>query len=71
MIEILRIYVRDAAGKEVCIREPEKIVAHLSSTEEIDLDYNDKRGHARMGSSRDFAGKIVRVGELEIEIPKD
>ena len=40
------------------------------ATEEIDLDYHDKHGHAKAAGSRDLIGKTVKIGDLELEIPK-
>jgi hypothetical protein len=37
--------------------------------EDIDLDYHDSRGHAKVATSRDLIGETVQVGEVEIEIP--
>lgn len=70
MTEILRIYVQTPTG-EVCIKTPTDIIHQLTSTStELDLDYNDARGHSKMGSSRDFIGKTVRIGEYEFEVPE-
>lgn len=69
MTEILRLYLQTPTG-EVCVKNATDIVHHLTSTKtELDLDYVDSRGHAKMGSSLDFVGKTVRVGEYEIEVP--
>lgn len=70
MTTILRIY-QVVDGKEVCIREPKEIVKILSKPkEEIDLDF-EQGGRVKMGSSADFIGQTVQVGEaLELEIPE-
>lgn len=68
MKEIVRIYIYQD-GKETCIKDPESMVQLLNTpTDELDLDYNDNRGHAKAGSSRDLIGETVKVGPFEIEI---
>lgn len=70
MTTILRIY-QEVDGKEVCIREPKEIVKILSKPkQEIDLDF-EQGGRVKMGSSSDFIGQTVKIGEdLELEIPE-
>lgn len=70
MTTIIRIYpIID--GQETCVREPQEIVRFLSNPDqEIDLDFSTGSS-VKMGSSRDFIGETVQVGEdLEIEIPE-
>ena len=70
MNEIVRLYLYEN-GREVCVKEPEQMFNLLANaTEEIDLDYHDHRGHAKAASSRDLIGKTVKIGDLELEIPK-
>jgi hypothetical protein len=38
--------------------------------EEIDLDYHDARGFAKVATSKELAGQTVTIGEVEIEIPE-
>ena len=69
MKEIVRLYIT-VNGTEKCIQDEAQIVSILTSaTEAIDLDWHDPRGHAHMGTSAQFAGQTVKVGEQEIEIP--
>lgn len=69
MYEIVRVYVTEL-GVEKCFKAPAQIIsALLSAMEPLDLDYHDERGHAHMGTSDKFAGKTVKVGEQEIQIP--
>jgi hypothetical protein len=68
MKEIIRIYIYPD-GKETCVKDPETMVQLLSNlTEELDLDYNDSRGHTKAGTSQDLVGETVKVGTFEIEI---
>jgi hypothetical protein len=68
MKEIIRIYIYPD-GKETCVKDPEEMVKLLTNpSEELDLDYNDSRGHAKAGTSRDLIGETVKVGESTIEI---
>lgn len=70
MIQILRLYpIVD--GKETCVREPKEIAKILAKpTEEIDLDY-ERAGRVKMGSSREFIGETVIIGDdIEIQIPE-
>lgn len=70
MKEILRIY-RHLDGKEVCVQGPAEMIELLGRpTENLDLDYRDARGHAKMATSQDLIGQRVLVGEIEIEIPE-
>jgi hypothetical protein len=70
MKEIVRLYLYPN-GKETCIKEPQEMVRLLSDPqEEIDLDYHDARGFAKVATSKDLIGQTVRVGEVEIEIPE-
>jgi hypothetical protein len=70
MKEIVRLYVYED-HKEVCIKDPDKIVRILlAPTDEIDLDYHDARGHAKIGKSRDFVGQVVKIGDHELQIPE-
>jgi hypothetical protein len=69
MKEIVRLYLYPD-GKEVCIKDPEEMIKLLSGpTEDIDLDYHDARGFAKVSTSQELIGETVRVGEVEIEIP--
>lgn len=69
MNEIVRIYITEG-GQEKCIQDPTQMSkVLLTATEPIDLDWHDERGHARMGTSTQFSGQTVKVGDLEIEIP--
>ena len=69
MNEIVRLYFYEN-GKEVCVKEPEQMLNLLATaTDEIDLDYHDRRGHAKAGSSRDLIGQTVKVGGMELVIP--
>jgi hypothetical protein len=68
-MEVLRAYVIEL-GKEVCIKDPAKIAKILlDPDQDLDLDLKDSRGHVKMSSSRALAGKTVRVGDLEIQLP--
>lgn len=70
MKEIVRIY-RYPNGKETCIQEPAAMVELLSNPpEDLDLDYHDARGHAKIATSRDLIGQTVKVRDIEIEIPE-
>lgn len=70
MKEIVRIYVY-SNGKETCIKDPSEMVKILSNpAEEIDLDYHDARGHAKIATSRDLIGQVVKIGDSELEIPQ-
>lgn len=70
MAQILRLYpIID--GKETCVREPKEIARLLANpSKEIDLDY-ERAGRVKMGSSRDFIGETVKVGDdIQIQIPE-
>ena len=68
MKEIVRLYLY-ADGKEKCIKDPAEMVKLLSDPrEEIDLDYHDARGFAKVATSKDLIGETVKVGEVEINI---
>lgn len=70
MKKILRLYpIVD--GQETCVREAKEIAKILSNPkEELDLDF-EHGGRVKMGSSRDFIGETVQIGEdLELEIPE-
>lgn len=70
MKEIVRIY-RYLNGKETCIQEPAAMVELLSNPpEDLDLDYHDARGHAKIATSRDLIGQTAKVRDIEIEIPE-
>jgi hypothetical protein len=70
MIEIVRIYTYPA-GKEVCTKDPQEMLKMLANpAEELDLDYHDHRGHAKIATSRDLIGKTVKIGDHELEIPE-
>jgi hypothetical protein len=67
MKEILRLYI-EVKGQETCIKEPKEILKLLSKPKlDIDLDF-DHGGRVKMGSSRDFIGQTVKVGDHELEI---
>ena len=68
MKEILRLYV-EVKGQETCIKDPKEMVKHLSKPKlDIDLDF-EYGGRVKMGSSRDFIGQTVKIGDHELEIP--
>lgn len=68
MKEILRLYV-EVKGQDVCIKDPKEMIKILSKPKvDIDLDF-EYDGRAKMGSSRDFIGQTVKVGDHELEIP--
>lgn len=68
MKEILRLYI-EVKGQETCIKDPKEMVKHLSKPKlDIDLDF-EYGGRVKMGSSRDFIGQTVKVGDRELEIP--
>ena len=70
MNEIVRLYLYEN-GREVCVKDPEQMFNLLAkAADEIDLDYHDKHGHAKAAGSRDLIGKTVKIGDLELEIPK-
>ena len=70
MKEIVRLYVY-VDRKEVCIKDPAEMVKVLSNpTDDIDLDYHDARGHAKIATSRDLIGQVVKIGEHELQIPE-
>lgn len=70
MVRIIRLYPI-VEGQETCVREPQEIVRILSNPgEDIDLDY-ERAGRVKMGSSREFIGHTVLIGDdLELEIPE-
>jgi hypothetical protein len=69
MYKIVRVYIT-VDGIEKCIRDSAGIKTVLSNTTEaVDLDYHDERGHAHMAMSTKFAGKTVLVEDEEFEIP--
>ena len=70
MAKILRLYPI-VNGQETCVREAKEIAKILSNPkEELDLDF-EHGGRVKMGSSRDFIGETVQIGEdLELEIPE-
>lgn len=68
MKEILRLYI-EVKGQEACIKDPKEMVKHLSKPKiDIDLDF-EYGGRVKMGSSRDFIGQTVKIGDHELEIP--
>jgi hypothetical protein len=68
MIEIIRIYLNKGGATDVCIKDPNTIYETLKVLEtDIDLDYLDK-GKVKMGSSSEFIGSLVKVGDQELEI---
>lgn len=68
MKQIVRLYLY-ADGKETCIKDPQEMIRLLSDPkEEIDLDYHDARGFAKVATSKDLIGETVQVGEVEITI---
>ena len=70
MKQIVRLYLY-ADGKETCIKDPQEMIRLLSDPqEEIDLDYHDARGFAKVATSKELAGQTVIIGEVEIEIPE-
>ena len=67
MTEILRIYPI-VKGQETCIKDPKEMIKILSKPKvDIDLDF-EYGGRVKMGSSRDFIGQTVKVGDHELEI---
>jgi len=68
MKQIVRLYLY-TDGKETCIKDPQEMIRLLSDPqEEIDLDYHDARGFAKVATSKDLIGETVQVGEVEITI---
>ena len=66
MINILRVYTPDGE----CYREPRDIIRILTeSTEPVELDWADRRGHVKMATSSDFAGQTVQIEEVPFQIP--
>ena len=56
MKEIVRIYLYPN-GKETCIQDPAEMVKLLTNPpEDLDLDYHDARGFAKIATSRDLIG---------------
>ena len=49
--------------------EPGMIKILSAPTEDIDLDYHDERGFAKIATSRDLIGQTVIIGDSELEIP--
>lgn len=71
MITILRIYTKDpATKKEVCIKDPAKIITLLSNevVEDYDLDYSTGQS-VKMGSLSELSNKKVRIGSSDVIIP--
>jgi len=67
MKNIIRIYV---GPKEVCIKDPEKIVKELSKpTEDYQLDYVEGEKTV-MGTSRELIGEPVTVDTFDLVIPQ-
>ena len=68
MKAILRLYI-ETKGQETCIKDPKEMIKILSKSKaDIDLDF-EYGGRVKMGSSRDFIGQTVKVGDHELEIP--
>lgn len=70
MVKIIRLYpIVD--GQETCVRDAKEIAKILAKpTEELDLDF-EQGGKVKMGSSLDFVGETVLIGDdLELEIPE-
>lgn len=66
MKTIIRAYVPKKGGGEECIKDPEKIMKALSKpTAQIDVDWANDSGHVKMGTSTDFIGETVQVGQEE------
>lgn len=66
MINILRVYT--PAGD--CFREPRDIIKILTeSTEPVELDWADSRGHVKMATSADLAGQTVLIEDVPFQIP--
>jgi hypothetical protein len=69
MKTIVRLYLQEG-GKEVCVKEEREMIKILANpTEDIDLDYHDARGFAKIATSRDLIGQTVKIGDSELEIP--
>jgi hypothetical protein len=69
MKTVVRLYIQKG-GKEVCVKEEKEMIKILSNPkEEIDLDYHDARGFAKIGTSKDLIGQTVIIGDSELEIP--
>jgi hypothetical protein len=65
-ISILRVYTPDGE----CYREPRDIIRILTeSTEPVELDWADSRGHVKMATSADLAGQTVLIEEVPFQIP--
>lgn len=61
MKKILRLYVW-VDGKEVCIKDPIKIIETLNNlSTDVDLDYSVGE-HVKIGSTRELIGETVMVG---------
>ena len=69
MKQIVRLYLQQE-GKEVCVKDEKEMIKILSNPkEEIDLDYHDARGFAKIATSKDLIGQTVIIGDSELEIP--
>ena len=69
MKTIVRLYLQQG-DKEVCVKDEPGMIKILSApTEDIDLDYHDERGFAKIATSRDLIGQTVIIGDSELEIP--
>jgi len=66
MKTIIRVYVPKPGGGEESVNEPEKIMKLLSKpTVPLEVDWANEAGHVKMGTSTDFIGENVRVGQEE------
>ena len=69
MKTIVRLYIQEG-GKEVCVKDEKSMIKILANpTADIDLDYHDARGFAKIATSRDLIGQTVKIGDSELEIP--
>jgi hypothetical protein len=65
MRKILRVYI----GPD-CIKEPGEVVNRiLNLTESLDIDYAEKSGRVKMGTTSELAGEKVMIGDQEFVVP--
>jgi len=65
-INLLRVYTADGE----CYREPRDMIRILiESSEPVEIDWADARGHVKMAVSSDFAGQTVLIEDIPFAMP--
>ena len=65
MRTILRVYIGPT-----CIKEPGEIVNQiLNLTQPLDIDWAEKSGRVKMGTTQDLSGELVKIGEQDFTVP--